>query len=55
MGIDLNKMRAKHAALTNRGGDSSDIFGSLKMGHKLFVSSAPTGEIPSRSAISIMD
>jgi len=26
MGIDLNKMRQKHSALTTRGGDSSDIF-----------------------------
>ena len=26
MGIDLNKMRQKHAALTNRGGDTNDFF-----------------------------
>ena len=26
MGIDLNKMRQKHAALTNRGGDTNDYF-----------------------------
>jgi len=26
MGIDLDKMRQKHSALTTRGGDSSDIF-----------------------------
>jgi len=26
MGIDLNKMRQKHAALTNKGGDTNDFF-----------------------------
>ncbi len=26
MGIDLNKMRQKHAALTNRGGDTNDYY-----------------------------
>ena len=30
MGIDLNKMRQKHAALTNRGGDANDFSGSQK-------------------------
>ena len=45
MGIDLNKMRAKHAALTNRGGDSSENFWKPDEGtHQLRLVCPPSGD-----------
>ena len=46
MGIDLNKMRAKHAALTNRGGDSSDIFWKPEDGTQVVRLVCPDGGDP---------
>jgi hypothetical protein len=45
MGIDLSKMRAKHAALTNRGGDSSENFWKPEEGtHQLRLVCPPSGD-----------
>ena len=45
MGIDLNKMRAKHSALTSRGGDSSENFWKPDEGtHQLRLVCPPNGD-----------
>ena len=45
MGIDLSKMRAKHAALTTRGGDSSENFWKPDEGtHQLRLVCPPNGD-----------
>ena len=45
MGIDLAKMRQKHAALTNRGGDSSDNFWKPDEGtHQIRLVCPPDGD-----------
>ena len=45
MGIDLNKMRQKHAALTNRGGDSSENFWKPDEGtHQVRLVCPPNGD-----------
>lgn len=45
MGIDLAKMRAKHSALTNRGGDSSDNFWKPTEGtHQIRLVCPPDGD-----------
>jgi hypothetical protein len=45
MGIDLAKMRQKHAALTNRGGDSSDNFWKPEEGtHQIRLVCPPDGD-----------
>ena len=45
MGIDLNKMRQKHAALTNRGGDSNDFFWKPDEGtHQIRLVCPETGD-----------
>ena len=45
MGIDLAKMRQKHAALTNRGGDSSDNFWKPDEGtHQVRLVCPPDGD-----------
>ena len=45
MGIDLNKMRAKHAALTNRGGDSSENYWKPDEGtHQIRLVCPPNGD-----------
>ncbi len=45
MGIDLSKMRQKHAALTNRGGDSNDYFWKPEEGtHQIRLVCPETGD-----------
>ena len=45
MGIDLDKMRQKHAALTTRGGDSSDNFWKPDEGtHQVRLVCPPNGD-----------
>jgi len=45
MGIDLAKMREKHSALTNRGGDSSDNFWKPTEGtHQIRLVCPPSGD-----------
>ena len=45
MGIDLDKMRQKHSALTTRGGDSSDNFWKPEEGtHQLRLVCPPNGD-----------
>jgi hypothetical protein len=45
MGIDLNKMRQKHSALTNRGGDTNDYYWKPEEGtHQIRLVCPETGD-----------